>query len=507
MTKITADIATLGSGFSGSLTALSLSRLGFEVVLIDRAAHPRFAIGESSTPMADMILRDLADAYDLPRLRPLSAYGPWQETYPHLVAGRKRGFSYFHHQPGQAFQPDPQHINELLVAASSTDYQSDTHWLRADVDAFLADEVRRAGLSFFENTTVTALHEDRGWRLTARRGDEPLEIHAAFLIDATGAAGVVPHALGLADQPAPFRTHSRSLFAHFDGVARWHDVMTSRGAHVADHPYYCDDAALHHLVDGAWMWVLRFNNDTVSAGLTLDERRHPFDTSIAAEDEWERWIHRYPSILEQFATARLVDPPGALLRTGRLQRRTTRAVGRSWALLPYTAGFIDPLHSTGIAHSLYGVERLAAILKQHWDCPTLEACLHRYEQALFGELAFIDKLVAACYASFSDFRLFTASAMLYFAAVITFERQRAGRADTPSPFDSLFLCADDAMLCRIVDEALARLSAMNDPPLPAQINAFESFVEEATRPYNTAGLFHPAIPNMYHHTAAPVPAS
>lgn len=506
MTERDADVAILGSGFAGSLTALILDRLGLRPVLIDRATHPRFAIGESSTPMADMILRDLADRYTLPRLKPLSTYGTWQETYPHLAAGRKRGFSYFHHQPGQGFQPDPEHANELLVAASSDAYYCDTHWLRADVDAFLAEEVRRAGIPFFENTEITTLRPDDGWRLLGQRGHEPLAIQADFLIDATGAAGVVPQALGLEHQAATFRTRSRALYGHFAGVGCWHDRLAAQGGLVIDHPFPCDHAALHHVLDGAWWWMLRFNNDVVSAGLVLDERRYPLDAAIAPEEEWSAWLQRYPSLRDLFAAARLLDPPGALIRTGRLQRRCARAAGGTWALLPHTAGFVDPLHSTGIAHSLCGVERLTGILARHWGSAGLEAALYRYEQALFRECSLIDRLVAACYASFGSFRLFAASAMLYFAAVITYERQRAGRSVTTPPdgFTRLFLCADDEALCGVVDEALARLARMDDPPSTRQVTTFEQYVEAALEPYNTAGLFHPAVPNMYHHTAAPV---
>ena len=168
MIKIDADVAVLGSGFGGCLSALILDRIGLRPVVVDRSAHPRFAIGESSTPIADMILRDLAERYDLARLKPLAAYGPWQAHYPHLGVGRKRGFSYFYHQPGEPFRPDPEHGNELLVAASASDFNSDTHWLRADVDAFFADEVRRAGIPLLENTEVGVLSGEGGWVLEGK---------------------------------------------------------------------------------------------------------------------------------------------------------------------------------------------------------------------------------------------------------------------------------------------------------------------------------------------------
>ena len=58
------DVVVLGSGFSGSLLAQILSRVGRSVALLDHRGHPRFAIGESSTPAANLILKQLADRFD-----------------------------------------------------------------------------------------------------------------------------------------------------------------------------------------------------------------------------------------------------------------------------------------------------------------------------------------------------------------------------------------------------------------------------------------------------------
>ncbi|MEX2174966.1 MAG: NAD(P)-binding protein, partial [Pirellulaceae bacterium] len=120
------DVAIVGSGFAGSLMALVLGRLGRSCLLIDRAAHPRYAIGESSTPNADLMLLLLAERYDLPALAPLARYGTWQDRYPTVVCGLKRGFSYFHHVPHQPFAARADHAGELLVAASADERSSDT---------------------------------------------------------------------------------------------------------------------------------------------------------------------------------------------------------------------------------------------------------------------------------------------------------------------------------------------------------------------------------------------
>ena len=46
-TRVDADVAIIGSGFSGSLTALALLKRGQRVVLIERGRHPRFACSKS----------------------------------------------------------------------------------------------------------------------------------------------------------------------------------------------------------------------------------------------------------------------------------------------------------------------------------------------------------------------------------------------------------------------------------------------------------------------------
>lgn len=505
MTTFDADIAVLGSGFGGSLMALVLQQIGLEPIVIDKATHPRFAIGESSTPTANMILSDLAERYDLPRLDPLAKYGPWKQTYPGVGVGRKRGFSYFRHQLGQPFTPDPDHGNELLVAASSDPFLSDAHWLRADVDAFLAGEVEAAGILLLEGTEVTAIERDRrGWQIDAARSEESVRGTADFLIDATGRAEVVLQALDVEQEADPLRTRSRAIFGHFRDVPSWRDWIVVHGGRVDDHPYPCDEAAVHHVLDHAWLWELRFNDGRLSAGLVLDANHHPVDPTASPEDEWRHHLQRYPTLADRFAEARLIDPPGGVVRTERLQRRAAQAAGPGWAALPFTAGFIDPLHSTGIAHTLAGVERLARLVERHGTAPPPDV-LKTYSDTTKRELDFIDALVASCYAALPSFRAWTASTMLYFAAVTTYERRRASAGTNASAFVHDFLCADEDTLRRIAGEAYRRVASWpaDQSVSSTQGAAYEQFIEEAVQPYNRVGLFDPPIANMYPHTAAP----
>src|SRR5436190_21182875 len=246
------DVAIIGSGFAGSLMSLALTRLGRSCVVIDRQSHPRFAIGESSTPLADMALRDIARKYDLPRMAPLSKYGTWMATYPHVMRGLKRGFSYFDHEPHEPFVPRPDHANELLVAASTDDATSDTHWLRSDVDSFFAAEAVAAGVPLYENTTLTSIERiSDGWEIQGHRGPaengDKLHVQARFLIDASGDGRVLSRTLGIADERHLLKTNSRPLFAHFEDLTPWRKMLVEREAATEDHPFDCDRAALHQV--------------------------------------------------------------------------------------------------------------------------------------------------------------------------------------------------------------------------------------------------------------------
>ncbi len=497
------DIAILGSGFAGSLLAMILHRIGRRVLLIDRAVHPRFAIGESSTPAANLVLRDLARQYDLPRLTPLTKYGPWKRAYPNIVCGLKRGFSYFRHEVGADFKPRPDHSNELLVAASSDNERSDTHWLRADVDEFLVNEVRSLNVPVFEGAAVTRLQRSSkgsGWDLTVSQDGKEEHISADFVVDSTGEGCVLAKNLGIKNEPHRLFTNSRSVFTHVRALSDWHDMLSDRGDQVADHPFCCDDAAQHHVLDGVWMWVLRFDNDVTSAGFVLDGNRHPCVEGTTPEQEWREWIRRYPSLEEMFAPTEIVEPPGRILRSGRLQRRLSSAAGHDWAALPHTAGFIDPLHSSGIAHSLCGIERFASIIERSWGRDSLGVDLKSYEQAMFTELALIDQLVAGCFASFDCFPLFAAFSMLYFAAATSYERKRI-QAKSGTPW---FLCADDPHFRKIVNTAFhqVREAVAKNKTAPGDIDSIVTHIRTAIAPYNHVGLFDPDCRNMYRHTAA-----
>jgi len=487
MNEIDVDIVIIGAGFGGSLAALLAHRIGRSVLLLDRGKHPRFAIGESSTPLANLVLEEFSQRYDLPWLKPFANYASWKAAYPEIPVGLKRGFSYFQHRRGERFRPDSDHHRELLVAASYGPEDADTHWLRSDFDWFLARQVVAAGIPYWDEFELTGGGSSQsGWKLRGQtKSGEQREICPKFVLDATGGNGFLFRTLGLPDQRPTLHTHSRTIFSHFRHVKRWESLYRDAGGHAEEHPYPCDDAALHHVFDGGWMWVLRFDNGVTSAGWCLDPRRFPLDGSPPAV-EWQYWMQQFPSIAEQFASAEPLwgDHFGF---SGRLQRRVGRAAGKDWALLPTAAGFIDPLHSTGNAHTLIGLERLVCAWEEDWDSPRLGTRMEQYDAKVQAEIEFIDRIVAASYAGFADFDRMVAVTMFYFATAIWSEYER--RAGRPP---GAFLFADDEHFRSALSIAG---NAVSDPTIST--SDLESLVSRTFADINLAGLGDPSRRRMY----------
>lgn len=485
------DVLVLGSGFGGSLLSMILARSGLRTAVVDRATHPRFAIGESSTPLADAVLLQLAREFDLPEIIPLAKYGTWKQQRPDLTCGLKRGFSYFGHVPEQIFSANDQ----MLVAASTSDAASDTHWLRSEVDAWLVRRAKTHGVRAFEGARYALTKGHRGWQVEGTAGGSSFCLRSPFVVDATGAAGEVLRYLRVPSQTHLLRTRSRSVFAHFANVPTVGSLLDEQSIARDRHPFPCDAAAVHHVLDRGWMWQLRFDDDTVSAGLAFDDP-HSVNNAISA-GSWQQQIRRFPFLEKQFANARIVRPEGGLRVTGRLQRLTSQAAGADWAALPNTAGFIDPLHSTGIAHTLFGVRRIARVLLSFSTEQARGEPLTLYGTHVLDELRQVDSLVEGCYASLPSFRLWCRWCMLYFAAVTTMEQSDETGC-------SSFLKAHDTAFRDMLTEARVQLQRTLDEQSSSDSDeSFDRWLRDAVSPWNHVGLLAEGSDGMYAQTSAP----
>ncbi len=477
---IDADVAIVGSGFAGSLLALVVRSRGLRVALLDRATHPRFAIGESSTPLANLLIEELADRYDLPHLRPFAKWGTWKASYPEVGCGLKRGFSFFRHQRGAPFADDDSHARQLLVAASPHDRIADTHWYRPDFDRWLARAAEQAGVVYRDAIALDAPHFDAHRAvLEGTRAGVRIEVHAGFVVDASGPRGYLWRALDLGDAPLEWLPATQALYTHFTGVHRWDALVAPAEAP----PYPVDDAALHHVLDDAWIWMLRFDNGITSAGVAATDRVARTYRLADGADGWTRLLAEHPSIGDQFRDAQVAHP---FVHAPRVAHRVRTLVGPRFALLPSAAGVVDPLLSTGFPLTLLGIARLARLLESTRDGAERDQALRAYASDTRDELRATERVVAALYATMDDFPLFKRLTALYFAAASFTETVR--RLGQPDRARGFLLHRDAAFGPALADLTTRALSLPTGPEREPARRGLLDDITKAIAPIDVAGL-------------------
>lgn len=483
-----AEIIIAGAGFAGALLAMILRRQGRSVLLLERGRHPRFAIGESSTPLANLIFEHLAKQYRLPRLAPLAKWGSWQKKYPSLGCGLKRGFTFYGHRFGEPFQAGAAHQNELMVGASPNEEIADTHWFRADFDDFLVREAVAAGAEYWDEVELNHFAPSPGGvAVQAARKGKIFRFEAEFLVDATGPRGFLHRALELGEASFPDFPQTAGLYTHFRGVKPFKGSVTGADENP---PYPAEQAAIHHVFPGGWIWILHFNNGLTSAGVAAEQSLANDLGLDHGREGWGRLLARLPSLEPCFKNA---EPVGPFVSAPRLPFRSETIRGDRWILLPSAAGFIDPLLSSGFPLTLLGIARLAGIFEKAWNEPDFHARLEEYARRTEDELLFVAGLIAALYRHMDRFEDFRALTLLYFAAASFSEAAvRLGQRAVGAPF----------LLCERADfrkgwEECVRPGLTADGSCAPGGARLSGKISSLIEPVNIAGLGQPQRRHWY----------
>ncbi|HKJ33010.1 MAG TPA: hypothetical protein VKA34_14335 [Balneolales bacterium] len=407
------DIAIVGSGFGGSLCAMIARQLGLSVIMLEKDRHPRFVIGESTTPLTDLYLEELTDKYGLKEVHNLTKYGRWKRSYPDVNVGLKRGFSFFHHEAGKPFQDGEKHRNQLLVAANPNSELGDTQWYRPEFDQLLVKIAEDYGVEYHDQTEVKNVRFiNNDIEMAIEKAGVKKNVNAGFLIDASGPNGFLHHNLDLpGGNKFPNIPDRESLFTHFKNVGMTMDWINPD--EKDNLPYHPDHAAIHLLFDGGWIWLLRFDNGIVSAGVSLDKKIAREIKLEEGKSAWSRLISRFPSIDDLFKEAEAVYP---FQHMPSMSYRCDKISGKKWVMLPAASAFIDPMMSTGFPLNLRGIMRIGKILEHIKEPAKREELLNSYSVETKKDQQVGARMIAALLRHLADFELFSALSMLYFAA-------------------------------------------------------------------------------------------
>ena len=350
-------VAILGGGPAASALATLLAREKIRVAILHRPRAAALLVGESLVPAIVLILRRLG------------------------VEDEVR--SYGKYKPGAIFNMNEFGDFPFTFAdfcGRMPDYAYNVP--RIKFEATLLENAKRAGAKVFE---IEAKVERVPGEDKVRLSDETLAALGGFfseqpdlIVDATGRARVLPKLLDI-----PAREGGRkdtALFAHLDKA----ELYKSGYVHSSR-------------LDHGWSWRIPLQ-DRVSLGIVI-----PSEHAAAAGATPEE---RYDNLLKQDSYLRTVTGGSKrltpVMEYTNYQLVSARLVGDGWALVGDTAGFIDPVFSSGLLIGLTSALELADAIRDGGA-----AAFQKYERGVIHHLKTWHEIVNYFYNGrmFTSFRV------------------------------------------------------------------------------------------------------
>src|SRR5262245_7080983 len=144
------DVIILGAGLAGTTLGTILAKHGYEVLILEKESHPRFAIGESMLPQSTMWLWILGQRFGIPEILYLT---DTQLIRQHITptCGIKRAIGFVYHR--QDHEPHPAESHQLIPPALPL--YSESHYFRQEVDLYMLRTALHYGVSYRDQVEVT----------------------------------------------------------------------------------------------------------------------------------------------------------------------------------------------------------------------------------------------------------------------------------------------------------------------------------------------------------------
>jgi flavin-dependent dehydrogenase len=335
------DVLVIGGGPAGSTAAILLAQRGYEVVLVEKARHPRFHIGESLLP-ANLPLFERLGVGD--RMRAIGME-KWGAEFTSSWDGRHQEFRFtqaWDKSLALAYQVRRSEFDEILIRRA------------AEMGAHVLEGCRAREVVFLEGgrrARVEVTQEDGGGA----------SFEARHLIDATGRDTFLGDRLNAKRRNR--KHNSAAMYAHFKGA---HRATGRRAGNIGIFWF-----------DHGWLWSIPLADGNTSVGAVvwpsyMKTRKVPVREFFLAT------IELCPPLAERLRAAQLSTEVEA---TGNYSYGCDHSHGANYFLVGDAYAFIDPVFSSGVMLAMTTAAAAAAAIDECRRHPEREArALKHYDR-------------------------------------------------------------------------------------------------------------------------------
>ena len=344
MTPQDCDVLVIGGGPAGTTIAPLLVEKGYRVVLLEKARHPRFHVGESLLP-ANMPLFERMGIADEVKAIGMEKWGAEFISPQHGMAQTFNFADAWDKSQPYAYQVKRAEFDEVLIHNAANKGVEVHQCCKAKAIDFLPDN---------SGAVIRAQHDDgreQVWK-------------ARFVVDASGRDTFLANRFQIKHRNP--KHNSSAIYGHFSGAIR-HEGQAEGNISI-------------FWFDHGWFWFIPMMNDVTSIGMVT----WPYFMKTRGQRSIEQFLRDGIAMCEPLAErlkmATLVNEVEA---TGNFSYVSERNHGANYLLLGDAYAFIDPVFSSGVLLAMnsgvIGAEAIDICLSKPAEAP---AALKRFDELM-----------------------------------------------------------------------------------------------------------------------------